>query len=105
MDELQFTAPPDQNLSCAICHSVMVDPVVIPGCGHAMCRKCVVRSSMEKRECTLCRDQYSKCHPNTTLRGIIDNLKVKCPHCEEELRRGQIEDHNKSCKWSFTSVG
>src|SRR5689334_3006243 len=41
-------------LMCSICHSPMMDPVLLPACGHTYCRACITTWLGEQDRCPYC---------------------------------------------------
>ena len=74
-----FTSPPPDGCICAICHDVLLDAVVMKGCGHSFCEECAGKTN---DTCPNCRLVISGTIPNFTLRDLIGSLGVKCMNGE-----------------------
>ena len=108
---LDYVAPFDHNLMCAICHCPFVTPVKLD-CDHVFCQECVNRAMMhqdrESRTCPTCRSKIRQGVvtpvPKIIVR-ILDELLAKCVFheegCTELVTRGAMQDHvDRYCDYS-----
>lgn len=52
-----------EALECAVCLSLLIEPIIFPGCSHFFCRLCLLRLQMHAAfRCPLCR-----CHSTLTV--------------------------------------
>ncbi|GAB7339345.1 hypothetical protein MBLNU457_5990t2 [Dothideomycetes sp. NU457] len=70
-----------KELDCQLCYNLMLDPVTT-GCGHTLCRHCLIRSLDHSTTCPVCRritllPPSLHSHPsNKTLNKLLQGL---CP--------------------------
>ncbi|CAL4154711.1 unnamed protein product, partial [Meganyctiphanes norvegica] len=46
------------DLKCPICLEVLTDPVMLPLCGHSLCRSCLISLTPQPPLCPICRTQH-----------------------------------------------
>ena len=103
---LDYVDDYNRNLMCPICHGPFVDPCKIP-CDHAFCQECLyeaIHSQTQKQKtCPSCRRNIGYQDAVPLPRFVIhmlDDLMVKCQNvtsgCEEEMRRGDAQNHVES---------
>ena len=90
--------PPDPNLLCPICHSVLKSPWMSVVCEHFYCRDCILRSLETSALCPCDRQPLSQAQLVPALRLvqlIVDELKVQCDdtRCTWRGQRSQWEKH------------
>lgn len=90
--------PPDPNLLCPICHSVLKSPWMSVVCEHFYCRECILRSLESSALCPCDRQPLSEPQlvPAPRLvQLIVDELKVQCDdkRCTWRGQRSQWEKH------------
>ncbi|CAF1385937.1 unnamed protein product [Didymodactylos carnosus] len=91
-----------QDLTCALCTDPLLEPVCAQQCGHTYCRACITASFRRKSECPTCRlvltlDDFHPVYTRSFL-NQLNQLLVKCKFCSEEnIQRGNYEDHAKMC--------
>lgn len=49
-----------KDLECPICLEIFEDPVVVVGCGHIFCSKCIEKCLESKKECPFCKKKTTK---------------------------------------------
>ncbi|KAI5265061.1 polysaccharide deacetylase [Aureobasidium subglaciale] len=109
---LEYVSTYDDNLSCPICRSAFVDPVVVSDCDHHFCRDCLdYTSSWNQRSgnCPICRRAgrlNGSGSASKLLANILDELVVKCPKeaegCDKQIKRGHLVDHiNIYCQYTL----
>uniref|UniRef100_A0A8D0BXW3 Uncharacterized protein n=1 Tax=Salvator merianae TaxID=96440 RepID=A0A8D0BXW3_SALMN len=93
-----------QNLSgeatCPICLDYFRDPVMIPECGHNLCRGCLDRccGSATEGSCPQCRQTFHWGNmPNRLLANIVEMVKKLHLH-EAEENEGVCEQHGEPKK-------
>jgi Ubiquitin-conjugating enzyme/Zinc finger, C3HC4 type (RING finger) len=74
-----FSPEADSNLLCVVCLNVLEDASWLK-CGHTFCDGCI--EDLRSDSCPTCRkrDVKKNALPNILIRGLVDNLMVKC--CE-----------------------
>jgi hypothetical protein len=86
------------NLKCPVCISPFIDPIEHILCGNAFCSKCLVNL----QKCPKCREALTGKSSPVTIKpflGLLNELKVVCPSCEEHFERVAVTLHRKEC-WS-----
>ncbi|XP_072115462.1 zinc-binding protein A33-like [Mobula birostris] len=67
----------EDHLSCAVCHNLFQDPVLID-CDHSFCRSCITQywKRPGTAACPICRRETSSkiLRPNRTLAGIVESF-------------------------------
>jgi hypothetical protein len=97
-----FLDDPDDELECAVCFGVMVDPV--SGlCGHSLCRGCFSESLDRDKRCPVCRlcVENHQLVPNRTTKNLIAKKTIRCEHVECGWT-GCVEKlplHRSECAW------
>ncbi|XP_072890286.1 zinc-binding protein A33-like isoform X1 [Hemitrygon akajei] len=84
----------EDHLSCAVCHDLFQDPVLID-CDHSFCRSCITQywKRPGTASCPLCRRETSSktLRPNRTLAGIVESFtnrettQQECSRHKEKL--------------------
>lgn len=114
---LDYVSDYDSNLMCPICHSPLVDPVVLQECDHCFCRDCLRQTwntseytpGIPKGNCPTCRTAcklMGRGPVSRILVNILDDLVVKCPKheegCKAEIKRSEVQDHvNNYCAYTW----
>lgn len=83
-----------KHLKCIICTLPYVKPITHSACGNVFCANCV--SSIQSDLCPCCRKPLKNkalLSANVPLRGMLDELRIKCPSCYCEMRRDQLPMH------------
>lgn len=85
-DTAQETTITIEDITCAICHRVYLDPITTP-CTHSFCRNCLLHSfeALRKQDCPLCR----------TILGMSVEIKKRenrDKRIEIELKYRKIEE-------------
>ncbi|KAH7931913.1 hypothetical protein HPB52_025119 [Rhipicephalus sanguineus] len=86
---------PYEELICAICHSVLRDPVECP-CHHVFCRRCIWEWVHKDNSCPICRKRgISAVTPVPPfVRNMLNSLKKPHPRCDDWRRKAA--DGNRS---------
>jgi hypothetical protein len=69
----------DDDVCCAICTEVFVDPYLFNGCGHTFCYTCITKWLSERSKCCpICRHEGgTKClTPNLTVQTLLDRFVI-----------------------------
>ncbi|XP_078422619.1 zinc-binding protein A33-like [Cetorhinus maximus] len=88
----------EADLSCAICHDLYKDPVLID-CDHSFCRSCITRywEKAGTTSCPVCRKETSSMdlRPNRTLSNVVETfvssdkggeIQQECSRHKEKLK-------------------
>lgn len=99
----QFHTPPDPDLMCPICQSVLDDGVESP-CHHLFCRPCIEKWLEKRPSCPTCRGVLltDDLHPVVPMvRNMINHLQMKCPYakngCKKAIQLKNFETHVQGC--------
>jgi len=86
----------DENLMCPICRCALIEPITTK-CDHTFCRECIDNSLSLNEICPVDRSPMARNVPLTKSPKIVtnqlDNLKVKCPCCENTVPRSMLKHH------------
>ncbi|KAJ7392445.1 hypothetical protein OS493_012109 [Desmophyllum pertusum] len=79
--------PPDYE--CQVCKQVMLEPVILPECGHTYCKSCATRvTNTGPKHCPNCRTPIkSAMITNFTVKTLVLKIRATCNRCQtvEEL--------------------
>lgn len=74
------------HYECAICNSLLNEPLALPSCSHLPCRSCAASTCAARRtpnyQCAQCRavtPAALKCNTNLAVARAISNFKIRCP--------------------------
>lgn len=113
MGTLEYVSACDNNLTCAICHSPLLRPVLL-ACDHIFCKDCldsaVTNQTASLPTCPTCRraidhNRHLLSIPRIIIR-MLDELVVYCPNrkmgCALEVHRSAVLDHiNLYCPYAM----
>ena len=80
--DYDFIDSPSDELTCAICLSVLRDPNLTSCCGNHFCRTCITQIKNEGNPCPLCQDGDYTIMLNKSLVRKVNELKVRCPNSQ-----------------------
>lgn len=86
-----------ENFLCGICKNVVLDPVLINGCEHYLCRLCVPD---HLEVCPTCGSRFSAYHEiGLALKRVYLEIKLKCSYisCQDQLTIGNYALHEQTC--------
>ena len=89
----------DVLLRCPICKDYFEDPVMIQGCSHNFCSKCIRRSLLHKTECPVCKTKQvirSHLHANNLITQLLDAYKLQKKHGMDEMCFNINDNNHKS---------
>lgn len=94
------------SLECPSCKDLLVEPVLLTGCGHTFCSECLSNHLKRIKTCPVCR---VACPPNPVIpcysvREILTRVRRKCRRCES-LYLGLPESHLSECPMAPVCVG
>lgn len=69
----------EQDLSCAICSEVLVNPVACCGCFHRFCGSCLVLWFERRNTCPTCRRVIKKIGDDHSTAQLIEDLLSRFP--------------------------
>ena len=104
-DTTRFTCSVDEELLCAICKSVLEDPLQAPACEHAFCAGCIHEWLRHQQSCPVDRHSLTphelKQVPRI-LKNLLSKLTVKCENerhgCDGVVRLDQLHSHLSQCE-------
>lgn len=87
------------NLTCIICQSIFLNPVVLNNCGHEFCKQCIIEWKKQSFNCPICRKTNIGYNNSYTLNNIIDNIEIYCKNkdCKVIFKYGNYKDHINKC--------
>uniref|UniRef100_A0A7M5UVC7 Uncharacterized protein n=1 Tax=Clytia hemisphaerica TaxID=252671 RepID=A0A7M5UVC7_9CNID len=89
------------DITCAICHLILREPVQAVKCGHRFCTKCIGEFHQTNPEKCPMDWQTIQVFPDIGKKREILNLQIRCQNHEEgcvwqnEIR--ELENHLKNC--------
>ena len=94
--------------ACAICQTVLVDPVTTTSCKHTFCRDCITRAIAVNPQCPIDRCALTVQSLRDTeqlVKLMLDELKVKCmaEDCGQVLQRGLLLGHLRTCQMTIVT--
>ena len=93
-----------EDFQCAICYSVIFQPILTTPCGHLFCKQCIEDSKKIRNDCPTCRYQNFATAPEGFVARKIGGISVMCPNagrgCTWKGTLGESEDHlNNRCDY------
>eukprot|EP00756_Hemistasia_phaeocysticola_P014680 Hpha_TRINITY_DN15351_c1_g1::TRINITY_DN15351_c1_g1_i2::g.87921::m.87921/K11981/RNF41, NRDP1; E3 ubiquitin-protein ligase NRDP1 len=88
------------ELICAVCQSMLHDPVQTT-CDHHFCRTCLDNALANSNECPLCRMvSPGRVDASRLVKGLLGKQRVRCTQgrCGHEMLREQWEQHVRDCE-------
>lgn len=74
------------SYECAICNSILNEPIALTACSHLTCRSCADRTCIARNSpnytCAQCRavtPNVMACNTNNAVMRAISNFKIRCP--------------------------
>ncbi|KAM6122871.1 E3 ubiquitin/ISG15 ligase TRIM25-like isoform 2-T2 [Phoenicopterus ruber ruber] len=104
MAELGAVARLEEELTCAICLGIYINPVSL-SCGHSFCKECIQQAHSRQQflhvpfSCPVCYAQVDpamELQPNVQLRSIAQKFLDGPAHQEEEKCEEQCEEKGES---------
>lgn len=103
--DYRFIDPVTEDCYCAVCRSVLRQPVLTDCCGQHFCALCLKNwfdvNQNTTQTCPHCRAEGFQYIKSLPMSRKIDELRILCPlyslGCSEELRLKSLEDHLKIC--------
>ncbi|GAA5996464.1 hypothetical protein JCM11641_006345, partial [Rhodosporidiobolus odoratus] len=97
-----YTGRGPPALECPICRDPLSDPVQT-ACDHLFCRACLSRALDLVPTCPIDRtplpDGIAGCRQAPrAINALLDDIRVRCGGCEEEVLRGNWAGHRKGCR-------
>ena len=85
------------SITCPLCFSILISPVMCMKCQNVYCKKCTDNWSKDHPKCpNKCTDpNYQRCIGKN---DILSRLKFKCQNCETIINYDNIQKHYGSCK-------
>lgn len=97
----------DEELICAICSSVLEDPLQAPECEHAFCSVCIKEWLNRKNTCPIDRRPLTVDKLKTVpriLKNLLSRLQIVCDHvefgCKEVIKLESLSIHLKECQFN-----
>jgi len=63
------------HLECSVCLETLNKPMTVSPCMHSFCKACIEEYRKFNNNCPMCRQTIDVCNMNTTLAGIIEDMK------------------------------
>ena len=87
----------DKLVRCPVCLSSLYEDIVLPNCGHFLCKSCYNR--VDENKCPTCREYMTLCKKilvDNQMKLLYDT-KVKCQDCNGlEMTFKEFREHEKS---------
>ena len=85
-----------ETVSCPLCLSILINPVMCMKCQNVFCKKCINEWSKKDDKCpNRCNEpNYQKCLGKN---DILSKLKFKCEACGNIIKYDESKNHLKSC--------
>lgn len=100
-DESRFIDPIPENLKCAICWSIVYDPLECIECDKLHCAVCLTMARRANEKCPYCQQRMNLKGMNRTVREtMFDPLRLRCinaPKCAEIFTLATIKVHEEIC--------
>lgn len=103
IDKKRFVIEPFEELTCAMCMAVLVDPLMCPD-EHVFCRTCITDWIKIKATCPVNQSKLVESQlrpPPKVLIAMIGDLKIRCDFvdngCTEIVKLSQLPDHVANC--------
>jgi hypothetical protein len=101
----------DDDVHCAICTEVFVNPYLVNGCGHTFCYRCIVKWISERsRFCPICRHAVAytlalSVTPNLVVQTLLERHVFPRLAPEEVEERTRLTREVRSLSTSPVTVG
>ena len=88
------------SVTCPLCLSIFIDPVMCMKCQNVYCRKCADDWSKKDSKCpNRCLEpKYQKCLQKDE---ILSNLHFKCEKCKLTISYNKAKNHKDNCCYEF----
>eukprot|EP01062_Namystynia_karyoxenos_P043624 TRINITY_DN3194_c0_g2_i1.p1 TRINITY_DN3194_c0_g2~~TRINITY_DN3194_c0_g2_i1.p1 ORF type:complete len:283 (+),score=64.09 TRINITY_DN3194_c0_g2_i1:150-998(+) len=99
MDRGYEAIDPQEDLICAVCRTLLHDPVQTT-CDHHFCRHCLDSALQSANECPLCRAQCpGKMEASRLVKALLGKQAIRCTQgrCGAEMMREKWEQHARDC--------
>ena len=83
----------NDDLKCPVCHELCTLPRECSACGRLFCSSCIAHLT----SCPLCLKEPFDSHDNLFASRLVNNVRVKCGHCESQVDSAHLEEHQKTC--------
>ena len=100
MEDMRSPGKWAEHLKCPICHNICRDPIVCKTYNIKYCEECISTHLEIRYNCPLCRTPWEEEKLDPTIRGIIQEIEVKCkfPGCDSIQTIGQMQEHMLTCQ-------
>lgn len=80
-----------KNLSCPLCNTLFISPVIASCCGNTFCINCIGNGT----KCPV-HKKFTHYTPNRILQSMIDEIPFKCV-CGESVLSKMRNEHSNTC--------
>lgn len=101
----RFQGDVDEELVCPICYGVLEDPLQVPVCEHAFCRKCIQEWLQRQNNCPVDRETLSAVQLRQVpriLKNLLSRLTINCDNfshgCTRQLKLDALPEHLEQCE-------
>ena len=85
-----------ESVTCPLCNSIYIDPVICMNCQKVYCKKCIDKWSNDNKSCpnNCVEAKYQNCIGKNE---ILSKLSFKCNKCQKEIKYDEAKNHKDSC--------
>ncbi len=85
-----------EEVTCPLCNSIYIDPVICMNCQKVYCKKCIDKRSNDNKSCpNNCVE--AKYQNSIGKNEILSKLSFKCNECQKEIKYDEAKSHKDSC--------
>lgn len=103
----KFDPPPDPDLICCICHSVLDTPRISP-CNHVFCKLCIETWLKRQDTCPTCRDttlDFDLRPVIPMVQNVLNRLNMICDYringCDKKVMLEHYLNHIENCDYQM----
>lgn len=94
-------------IKCKICFNILLNPYDCSGCGNSFCFDCINNCIINHVPCPFKCEQYTINPSSFGITSYLSKLKFNCLNkqngCKEVIPYASVIDHEKECKYFYTT--